>query len=200
MTRPHDAELGDLASADEAIHAEADELLHSKGLLPILEEYGTVHVSGSYALRLMVWRDLDLYLTREQIGEAEFFELGGRICSMLSPVRMQFRDTRNSRVEGLPEGLYWGVYLGDERAGAWKIDIWEMDPEQCEGLLSLSTGIADRLTPSARFKIMRIKSRCWQDAEYRHSFSAMAIYRAVLDDGIEDIDAFREYLQNRTPR
>ena len=148
----------------------------------------------------MVWRDLDLYLARKQIGAVEFFELGGRISSMLSPVRMRFRDTRNSPVVGLPEGLYWGVYLGDERAGAWKIDIWALEPEQCQRLIGVSTGIVNQLSPSARLKIMRIKSRCWQDPEYRHSFSAMAVYRAVLDDGIEDIDAFREYLRNRTRR
>ena len=200
MAQSPDAELDELIRADEAIHSEADELLHPKGLLPLLEEYGTVHIDGSYKLRLMVWRDLDVYLAREQMGEADFFELGGRISSKLSPPRMRFRDTRNSWVEGLPEGLYWGVYLGNERAGAWKIDMWALDPEQCKRLISVSTGIADRLTPATRLNIMRIKSRCWQDPEYRHSYSAMAIYRAVLDDGIEDIDAFREYLRNRTPR
>ena len=48
MTQPDDAEVNDLPGTDEAIHAEADELLHSKGLLPLLEDYGTVHVDGSY--------------------------------------------------------------------------------------------------------------------------------------------------------
>ena len=42
---------------------EATDLLENKGLRTILEEYGTVLPTGSYALDLMTWRDLDLFYT-----------------------------------------------------------------------------------------------------------------------------------------
>jgi hypothetical protein len=38
---------------------------------------------------------------------------------------MHFRDESTAGTPGLPCGFYWGIYLGDERSGAWKIDIWQ---------------------------------------------------------------------------
>ena len=51
-----------LISHDAALRAEADNLLIETGLMDLLRHRGSVHVSGSYALRLMTWRDLDIYL------------------------------------------------------------------------------------------------------------------------------------------
>jgi hypothetical protein len=69
----------------------------------------------------MTWRDLDIHLVREQADVRAFFALGGEIAALLAPPRMHFRDESRQRTPGLPPGFYWGVYLGDERAGAWKI-------------------------------------------------------------------------------
>ena len=115
---------------DEALRAEADELLWKKGLHPLLEKYGQVHLTGSYTLKLMVWRDLDIYLATEDLPVSEFFRLGGQIADLLNSPKMHFRNERVARTEGLPHGLYWGVYLGNEREGAWKIDIWAVTSEQ----------------------------------------------------------------------
>lgn len=50
---------------DQELRAEADRLLAS-GLPALLADYGEVHIVGSYALRLMVWRDLDIHLVQER--------------------------------------------------------------------------------------------------------------------------------------
>ena len=57
------------------IRAEADKLL-SSGLRETLESYGKVHVVGSYRMRLMAWRDLDIHLVREAVDKTAFFALG----------------------------------------------------------------------------------------------------------------------------
>ena len=110
-------------SGDDAIRTEADRLLES-GLRALLADYGDVHVVGSYALDLMTWRDLDIHLVRERLDVPAFFTLGGEIAALLQPHRMHFRDESCVATPGLPKGLYWGIYLGNERAGAWKIDVW----------------------------------------------------------------------------
>src|SRR5205823_1225812 len=46
---------------NEELRDEADRLLDS-GLRKILDDYGELYVIGSYALGLMVWRDLDLHI------------------------------------------------------------------------------------------------------------------------------------------
>ena len=52
----------DLIQRDKILRQEADDLLGSKDLRELLEEYGIPHITGSYALQLMTWRDLDIYL------------------------------------------------------------------------------------------------------------------------------------------
>ena len=178
-----------LIRTDAGLRKEADELLVGKGLLEVMRDYGEPHVTGSYSLRLMVWRDLDLYLQSDHVSERGFFELGGRIASTLRPTRMSFRDTRVVPVEGLPPGLYWGMYLNHRSEDGWKIDIWALDSAQCDRLLAFQDSIGERISPAARLTILRIK--------YRKSFSALAIYHAVLDHGVEDVGAFRKYLAAR---
>ena len=108
----------DLILVNEQLHQEADDILDKKGLRKILAQYGTVHLTGSYALGLMTWRDLDIYLENENLTEEKFFELGKEIVTLLNPVKMSFRNERMAGTKGLPVGLYWGIYLGDEKKGS----------------------------------------------------------------------------------
>jgi hypothetical protein len=174
---------------------EAGELLYQKGLFNILQSFGTPHVSGSYALDLMTWRDLDIYLETDNMTEENFFVLGCQVCSAFAPVKMSYRNERLAKTKDLPTGLYWGVYLGNERAGAWKIDIWAVNPEECRRLVTHCTVIRQKLTPVAAQQILNIKSQCWQDPAYRRSYSSSDIYNAVLENKVTDITGFKSYLK-----
>ena len=186
---------GDVDGLDQTLRAEADGLLWRKGLHALLEKYGRVHPTGSYALKLMAWRDLDIYLVAEDLSLSDFFDLGSQLAVLLTPARMHFRNERVARTEGLPKGLYWGLYLGDERAGAWKIDIWAVNPGQFTALDEFREKIEKRLTASSRLKILELKAECWMRPGYRRAFSSRDIYDAVLDEGVDDLDAFSAYLQ-----
>ena len=183
-----------LIETDLLIRREADEILHQKGLLSLLKGYGIPHIAGSYVLQLMTWRDLDIYLEADEIVEARFFHLGGQIAATLCPVKMNFRNERIGQTEGLPRGLYWGVYLGDERRGDWKIDIWTLDRDQYQQAIAYEADLARRLTPETRLSILAIKSQCWQDPGYRRSFSSQDIYRAVLEEGVTSMNEFEAFL------
>lgn len=187
----------DMQKRSSELCAEADLVLGEKGLLAILSEFGTAHVSGSYALDLMTWRDLDIYLESADLPERRFFELGGRIASAFMPSRMQFRNERIAKTQGLPVGLYWGIYFNLTADQAWKIDIWCVPSEVCRRLLRHCGSIAARLTPDTRNAVLQIKTACWAHPEYRRGFSSQDIYSAVLDDGIATLDQFREYLQTK---
>src|SRR5687767_13560713 len=136
-----------MPTLNSIIKEEADNIFFEKGLSGILSSFGTPHISGSYALDLMTWRDLDIYLEVDNISETDFFTLGSKVCSALTPVKMSYRNELIGKTKGLPAGLYWGVYLGNERAGAWKIDIWAVDPSECHRLIQHCTDIKQQLTP-----------------------------------------------------
>lgn len=176
-------------TVDAEIRGEADRLLES-GLRDLLDAFGEVHITGSYVLELMTWRDLDIHIVREDLDQSAFFRLGRDIAALLRPHRMHFRDETIVRTSGLPRGLYWGVYLGDERAGAWKIDVWTTSRADFEPSRRFTARLLERLTPERRETILAIKSACWRDPDYRKGFSSADIYNAVLDQGVKTVDEF----------
>lgn len=177
------------------IKKEADEILYEKGLIDVLNSFGTPHIHGSYALDLMTWRDLDIYLQVDAVSESDFFMLGGKICAIFKPVKMSFRNELIAKTPGLPAGLYWGVYLGNERAGAWKIDIWAVSTSEFQKLAEYTGKIMQKLTASGISHILKIKSQCWRDPEYRRTYNSTDIYKAVLEDNVTNITEFKNYLE-----
>lgn len=180
-------------TVDAEIRAEADRLL-SHGLRDLLAAYGEVHITGSYALELMTWRDLDVHIVRESPDREAFFALGGRIATLLEPHRMHFRDETVQQTPRLPRGLYWGIYLGDEREGAWKIDVWVSSRAEYDPARKFLERVLERLTPETREAILEIKTACWRHPEYRRGFSSADIYEAVLTHGVKDADGFWSHL------
>jgi hypothetical protein len=97
----------------------------------------------------------------------------------------------------LPLGLYWGIYLGDERAGAWKIDIWETNGQAFDSVRRFGDELLARLNDNNRAVILAIKAACWQHPQYRRGFTSADIYAAVLDRGVRDIEGFWVDLRER---
>jgi len=187
----------DLRQQDVRLRQEANTLLTDRGLLALLADYGKVHLSGSYALQLMSWRDLDIYMEAPNITADDYFELGRRIYGLLTPFKMHFNDHREHPLDGGIKGLYWGLYLGDVTREAWKIDLWTFDSATCRNRLIHNEGIRKRLTPETRTAILEIKSQLWNHPEYRKTLTSQMIYDAVLDSGIRDIEAFWGYVGDR---
>jgi hypothetical protein len=115
----------------------------------------------------------------------------------LSPHRMHYRDETYVATQGLPKGLYWGVYLGDERAGAWKIDVWMTDADGFESPRAHGESIRARLSEATRASILQIKAACWRHPQYRREFSSGDVYEAVLDYGVKDTCEFWAFLKDR---
>ena len=188
-----------LLTIDAELRAEADRLL-ALGLRTVLDSYGDVHVVGSYALRLMVWRDLDIHVVRPDSHPRDFFNLGGKLAELLKPAKMHYRDEFVMQTPDLPRGLYWGIYLGDERKGAWKIDIWASDEKGFQAATRHDAWLRPALTDDVRANILRIKSAVWTDPRYRKSFSSLDVYRAVIEKGVSDVEGFFAYVAARDNR
>lgn len=186
-----------LQQTDENIREEARKIIYERGLDNILHFYGIPHYTGSYALQLMTWRDLDIYVETNNLDVTNFFELGKKIASAFEPVKMSFRNEIILKTPGLPTGLYWGVYLGDERNGAWKIDIWAMMPGDCRQRLEYCNNLSKQISASQKISILNIKSQCWKDPAYRKTFSSNDIYNAVLKHAVTDIEGFKKYLATK---
>ncbi len=57
-------------------HQEADQLIYDRGIDAILRSYGRVSYTGSYAINLMAWPDIDIDMVlgyRHGAGARSFF-------------------------------------------------------------------------------------------------------------------------------
>ncbi len=118
------------------LKTEADLLMLRCGLSELLAAYPGWFIGGSYSYDLMCWRDLDLYVLDPEHDLKRCFEIGYELTQRLAAKKSRFtNNVGQSNSE--PNGLYWGIKLGNERQGAWKLDVWFLDQagyEQHAGL------------------------------------------------------------------
>ena len=179
---------------DASLRREADELLARTGILGLLREYGRPHLSGSYSLQLMTWRDLDIYLELDTPDAGQFIALGARIGQALRPRRLSFTDHLSFPSTEVLSGLYWGIRTDELSRGGWKIDLWGVSPEVCAERLAHCNGIAGRLTPRIRAAILRIKGEVCRLPCYRDSVTSQDIYDAAFA-GVDSTAGFWDYLE-----
>jgi hypothetical protein len=172
------------------IKREADLLLYRQGLHAVLEVYGQPFIAGSYAYDLMTWRDLDIYFAGDFDLE-KFFNLGYKITALLKAYKSFFTDNRGYS----PDGLYWGIRLGDIHEGAWKIDIWHFSEQDYQDQVRNCDMIKNRLTADTRNAIIEIKSHFCMKPGYRDTITSDDIYKAVFEHGVRNVKQFLQYHQ-----
>ena len=178
------------------LRQEAHNLLHNQGLLALLETFGDPRPHGSYALDVMVRRDLNIYLVTDNESVSDFFTLGSQIASLLKPERMSFRNELAARNTGLPPGLDWSIHLPPGDAG-WAIDVWTVPEAEYRRLTVYEADLITRLTEDNRRDIRYLKAQFYQHPLYRRAFFPRDIYDAVVFEEIVDGDAFFNYLVDK---
>ena len=171
---------------------EADLLIQECRLPELLAGYPGWFVGGSYSYDLMCWRDLDIYVLDAQHDLKRCFEIGYELTARLAARKSRFTNN----VGGEPNGFYWGIKLGDERQGAWKLDVWFLDVVSYERHAAYSAEMGERLTTETRSTICAIKEAYWRRPEYRDTVTSDHIYRAVLEHGISDVSDFERFLRH----
>ena len=172
------------------LKAEADLLILGCGLPELLAVYPGWFIGGSYSYDIMCWRDLDIYVLDPAYDLEHCFEIGYELTERLAAKKARFTNN----VGGEPSGFYWGIKLGDERQGAWKLDVWFLDQAGYEQHAAYSSSLREKLTIENRSVILAIKEVYWRRPEYRDTVTSDMIYRAVLDNGVRTIRDFERFI------
>jgi len=175
---------------NDELKAEADLLMQRAGLSKLLAPYSRWFLGGSYSYDLMCWRDLDVYVLDPAHDLKRCFDVGYDVTKRLAAKKARFTNN----VGDEPNGLYWGIKLGDERRGAWKLDLWFLDATGYQQHENYSAEMRRRLKPETRSAILEIKEGYWRRREYRDSITGDLIYRAVLDSGVRSVEEFERYV------
>ena len=142
--------MNELDALNETLVAEADALLHDHGLLEILQKNGNPVVTGSYILKLMTWRDLDVNLESNEMTVERFFDLGKELAVRLKARRMSYRNETLGEIPTLPRGLYWGLYITLTFPAEWKIDVWAINSDEARSRREETENLERKLTAKNR--------------------------------------------------
>jgi len=175
----------------DKLRREADLVLGLIRLYDILRPYGKVYQSGSYFLDVMVYPDIDLYITKVSIDQ--LFEIGARIAGCELVVQVVFERTDDP--VNMPEGLYLKsrVNYGDW-GRPWKIDIWSLEEKIILHKMADMHHFKVNMTPGLREQIIRYKLSVMTSQLRTPMYSGYYIYKAFIDEGLTDFESVTQYL------
>ncbi len=182
------------------LEREADDVRLDLNLDGVLGALGEVHLVGSAALGVMVWRDLDLTVVCPTLDVVSLYRAGS---SMIGHPRVRQMRVRNDTGPWngdtrYPDGVYWGIDYrhGDQQ---WNIDVWFVDQPERQPDLALVRDLRDKFTGEARSAILTIKRAWFRRPEYGRQVSSYDIYTAVLEHDVRSLQGFDAYLASRPP-
>jgi len=166
----------------------AEHILRELDLVNRWNRFGTCHLVGAVAYRLVVARDIDLEIFCPEPKIEDGFEIL-RACALHPKVTR----TRFWNALGPPHhGLYWQVRY-DHQGEEWKIDMWSMADSYSEPCGTRLTEAMNRaLTPASRETILRLKEAVF--ANQTPDCPSIQVYRAVLEFGVQTPDELKEWL------
>jgi hypothetical protein len=180
----------DVVEYADILHKEADALLYESGLLNIIQAYGVVQFTGSYASNLMTWRDIDLNLRLNNEWDVDtMWMIGQRIGTKYEIVKMIYSNHRLRDDVRFDYGLYWGIHVLF-RNEAWKVDLWGIEPSRFESVSVEHRQINEQLKNVERRVILELKKALMERGDYRDTVYGMDVYMAVIEGKAQSLDDF----------
>lgn len=175
----------------DKLRQEADLVLGLIRLNDILRRYGKVFPTGSYFLDVMVYPDIDLYITK--VNMDQLFEIGAQIASCELVTQVVFEKTEDPK--NMPEGLYLKSRVNyGEWGRPWKIDIWSLEENVILRKMADMCHFLVKMTPGLREQIINYKLSVMTSQKRTPVYSGYYIYKAFLDERLTDFDSVTRYL------
>lgn len=169
----------------------ADSKLSETKLLEVLSNYGEAYITGSYALDLMVRKEVDVNVVLDKPTNEKIIEILNDVMSSLSPVSLDYRNRTLPETKIRIDGHWIFVKCLD----GWKFDIWVIGREEHEKQMEIFRKLENNLTEENRKIIMNIKQQAQQDDEISKNYTGQSVYDAVLDNGITTFTEYKDYLK-----
>jgi hypothetical protein len=176
----------------EDLYQSAQKLLYQEGLHDLLKKHGKVLYAGSYALDLMVWKDIDLNIivgARDCKDVLKF--LVSNLLDRKDVTRVKvFRDLREKYGTALPRGVYVGAIVD-----GWKLDIFLVDEQEAAETREKTESVRKLLTKEKREQILLYKNKLLTPSGRSPKFSSVHVYDAILKEGLTEQGAVYKYLR-----
>jgi hypothetical protein len=171
------------------LRREADTVMSMIRLREIVEPYSRIVPTGSYFLDVMVYPDIDLYLTPITHDQAQ------QICVQLAAAPLVREVKFEEDNPTLPGGLYIKPRINYGAWGRpWKIDIWAVDQTTIDEKMVDMLRFQAQMTPALREQIIRYKAAIINAKHRTPMYSGYFIYKAFIDEGMSASEQVMQYL------
>jgi hypothetical protein len=172
------------------LRQEADVVMREIRLHEIFAPYGRIVPTGSYFLDVMVYPDIDLYVSKVTLEQVRQIQDQLAASPLVYEVKLQESDDPT-----LPDGIYIKPRI---KYGAWerpwKIDIWSVaDAVRAEKMVAMVRFKA-QMTPRLREQIIRYKTSILTSKHRTPMYSGYFVYKAFIDEGITDFEQVTKFL------
>jgi hypothetical protein len=182
------------------IKNKADALIKNKGLDDFLRNFGEVFYTGSYALDLMTWRDIDLQvkLYNEQSKFEAISAIFGHMIKDTDVIHMEYTRSTKENNPKMPEGDYLQLRVKEAPGQIWKIDIWMLNDSDFKQNREFVSRMKELLTSdnSIRDLIVNMKYEFMGNNERPPKMASYYLYQAVLFANINDPKEIRQYMKD----
>lgn len=182
----------DVTDKSEKIKNDAVDFIAKTKLLDGLADFGNVSIVGSYALNLMLRRELDINLVVEKAIDADIAGILDLLFNSVTPTSIDYRNRSLPETRIRVDGHWLKVKTLEE----WDLDIWVITNPESERQMILQKRLQARIDESNRAAILELKSSQLADPTNKKRYNGTLIYDAVLNRGISDYPRLLEHLDS----
>lgn len=184
----------------KSIRSNAKQVLESKKIDSTIRQMGELFYTGSYALDLMTWNDIDMQVVVKN-GTNAIEALGSIFNHLMNDpgfIEAQIIHFRGNYKPKMPRGVYLGIKMDyPDLGGIWKLDIWSLAKQDFEKNRVLIETLKSKLDPQNRALILELKHEMMAGSERVPQMGSHFLYQAILLDGIRDKEALYKYFASQ---
>lgn len=174
--------MKDLLQLSKERRIEADQLLKESELIPLLEQFGEVIITGSYKHDLMITPDLDLYVITKKDTFKTASEINSKMVQQQKWNGYMLFDWHQFRKPYFPDSYYVGAQT-PFAGNVWRVDIWVLN-ELTQNIVDFNTWISQNFKEVHRITILKIKNE--RDIQ-NSKISSYEIYKAVIENNAKNL-------------
>lgn len=190
----------ELFGRQEALQAEAQQLIVHLDLFTMLAHAGKPEQIGSSVSGLMVWRDIDFNVLCSHRSLHRVFESMQPLLTNPQVTKHHYTNESGGHTPAELQGderYYFVLYYETQAGQEWKIDLSFWLSEKPHTQLAHLAYLSERLTEETRVAILWIKDIWHRFPSYPYQIGGTDIYDAVLEHGVRTPAQFEVYLFER---
>lgn len=184
---------------------QANRMLLDCGIIETLSMYGEMYIHGSYEMDLMVWPELDIYLSIHNFQTIQIFKILDALhrCSPIKQILM-FNQVDHQNCHGPKKAIL--IDLTIHHAGLdWKMDLAVGDTEHFGWVKNYNQRVKAKMTPALHQVLLEIKKQAVEHPMYKRQnwklltqheyFYSHDLYEAVLLYGVKTYPEFLSHIK-----